>query len=73
MSLFGAGAGGGTGGGFGGFGANNNNQPGNNPSVFGGGGGFGQPANTGMSFLSLFFFSVSRRLVPRGMDPFATR
>lgn len=52
MSLFGNNNAGGSGFGGGGFGANNNNQPGNAGSVFGSGGGFGQPAATG----TLFFF-----------------
>lgn len=57
MSLFGNNNAGGSGFGGGGFGANNNNQAGNAGSVFGSGGGFGQPAATG----TLFIFLLVRR------------
>lgn len=59
MSLFSNNAGGS--GGFGAFGAaNNNNQQAGNPSVFGSGGAFGQPAAAapGTLFYSLDCFHV---------------
>lgn len=56
MSLFGNNNAGGTGFGGGGFGANNNNQTGQTGSVFGSGGGFGQPAATGTLVLFACLF-----------------